>query len=562
MNRHFVAIVTVFPLLSGSGLGQAPQGPQAPPRDAAPSPQQTGIIRGRVVAAATGQPLHRVRLTLGTASAAPAAGPAAAAAPSAVTDTRGEFELTGVPPGSHSLTATRSGYLPLQYGQRRPREAGRTITVSPGQTVASIDFALHRMGVIAGRITDELGSPYAAVRVEATEVRYLQGQPIAVAAAITTTNDLGEYRLGGLWPGSYQIRASTQETWEADDGKSAFAYGVTYFPSVVGLDRAETMSLAVGQELAGIDMSLVVGRAARISGTVQSASGEPLAGQAVNLSDATRGIGGGRFSTGFAGAARSDRNGRFEFRSLAPGEYLVGSGGSSVAVVVDGADIDGVLLMPRKPSVLTGSIVSDDGSPLPFPASLTRVVIIDAGAASPLEPFIGPAGPQTISSSWTFRHTNMDGRYLFRITGVPPEWMLKNVELGGRDVTDTPLDVPGGGNEMAGLRMILSRASGTVSGAVVSRDGKPAPDSTVVVFADDSRRWGFGTRFVKAARPDNEGRFTVSGLPPGLYRAVARDNIVDGQWENQDFLQRAAADATRLTLTAGIVTTVTLQAVP
>jgi hypothetical protein len=156
----------------------------------------------------------------------------------------------------------------------------------------------------------------------------------------------------------------------------------------------------------------------------------------------------------------------------------------------------------------------------------------------------------------------MDGRYLFRITGVPPEWMLKNVELGGRDVTDTPLDVPGGGNEMAGLRMILSRASGTVSGAVVSRDGKPAPDSTVVVFADDSRRWGFGTRFVKAARPDNEGRFTVSGLPPGLYRAVARDNIVDGQWENQDFLQRAAADATRLTLTAGIVTTVTLQAVP
>src|SRR4029079_1678225 len=92
-----------------------------------------GVIRRRVTAAATGQPLHRVRVTLNTQNPNP---------PSAVTDTRGLFEITGVPPGAYSLTAARAGYLPVQYGQRRPREPGRTIQVASGETIEGIDLAL------------------------------------------------------------------------------------------------------------------------------------------------------------------------------------------------------------------------------------------------------------------------------------------------------------------------------------------------------------------------------------------------------------------------------------
>ena len=84
-------------------------------RDAVPAKQGTATVRGRITSA-TGQPLHRVRITLNGSVANP---------PTTVTDTRGLFELLNVPPGSYSLTAARAGYLTLQYGQRRPREAGR-----------------------------------------------------------------------------------------------------------------------------------------------------------------------------------------------------------------------------------------------------------------------------------------------------------------------------------------------------------------------------------------------------------------------------------------------------
>src|SRR3954467_3390487 len=97
----------------------AAQAQHTPPRGAATvtGTQRGGTIRGRVIAAATRQPLHRVRITLRTPDPA---------SPSPVPATPGPFELTNIPPGAYTLSASRGGYLPIQYGQRRPRESGRT----------------------------------------------------------------------------------------------------------------------------------------------------------------------------------------------------------------------------------------------------------------------------------------------------------------------------------------------------------------------------------------------------------------------------------------------------
>ena len=118
---------------------------QAPPREAAPKPGAAGsVVRGRVTSAATGQPLHRVRVTLNAPNPN---------APSGVTDTKGIFEILNVPAGSYAVTATRAGYLTIQYGQRRPREAVTVCPCGPAFHSTPPLIQAPRMAIIPGLIT-------------------------------------------------------------------------------------------------------------------------------------------------------------------------------------------------------------------------------------------------------------------------------------------------------------------------------------------------------------------------------------------------------------------------
>jgi hypothetical protein len=87
----------------------------------------------------------------------------------------------------YSITASRAGYLTVQYGQRRPHESGRTLEVHDGQLIEHVDMALPRGGVLSGRITDELGDPFPGARVEAVSLRYTRGRRVPLQAGIATT---------------------------------------------------------------------------------------------------------------------------------------------------------------------------------------------------------------------------------------------------------------------------------------------------------------------------------------------------------------------------------------
>jgi hypothetical protein len=543
----------LWPVLALSiGVG-APQ--QAPPRDAAQA-AGSAVVRGRVTAAATGQPLHRVRVTLNTSNPN---------SPTTVTDTRGMFELTNVPPGKYSLTARRAGYLTMQYGQRRPRESGRTFDLKDGDILEGVDMTLYRGGVLSGRIADETGEPTPGVRVEAVELRYMRGRRIPVAAGITTTNDVGEYRLSGLEPGMYQLRASTTDVWDSDDGKNSYVYAITYFPGGRRGDKPEHVNLTPGQEVSGLDMRLVAGSAARVTGVLTDANGDPMAGQVVNMDRITRTTGGALMSAGFGGVATTDARGVFEFAKLAAGEYNVYAGSQSnrvsSSVTLNEGEVRQVSLTPRPPSSVSGSIVTDDGKVPPFSAARLAIDPVAADSEIVLPPW-GAPNAQPPKADWTFRLASVDGSYLFRVNGLPDDWMVKAVTLGDRDLTDTPLTIARGGPEVQGLQVVISSSGAKLSGEVLDPQGRPAPDATVIVFAEDRARWTLASRFIKAVRPDNAGRFSAAGLPPGIYRAIAREVVVAGQWEDAEFLSSLVKDAVRLELGEGASETVKLTAGP
>ena len=136
--------------------------------------------------------------------------------------------------------------------------------------------------------------------------------------------------------------------------------------------------------------------------------------------------------------------------------------------------------------------------------------------------------------------------------------MLKSVRAGGRDVIDAPLPVtPGGAVE--GLQLVVGQGGAALTGEVADRTGQPSADAVVLVFAENRALWGIGSRFVRIARPgDRTARFSVSGLPAGVYRVIAREFVVEGQWEDAEFLQSLLRDATRVELAEGMTEKVSL----
>ena len=110
------------------------QGQRAnPPRDQRPAATTgTATIRGRVFAGDTGKPLRRARITV--------SGPELRGdSRNTSSDADGRYEVNDLPGGRYTLQVTRSGYLPLRYGQRRPLEQGKPLNLLDKQLADNID---------------------------------------------------------------------------------------------------------------------------------------------------------------------------------------------------------------------------------------------------------------------------------------------------------------------------------------------------------------------------------------------------------------------------------------
>ncbi len=71
--------------------------------------------------------------------------------------------------------------------------------------------------------------------------------------------------------------------------------------------------------------------------------------------------------------------------------------------------------------------------------------------------------------------------------------------------------------------------------------------------------WRPQARQITTARPDQNGRFQIRGLPPGDYFLAAIDPQQPGEWFVPAFLEQQTADASRLTLAEGATRTQDLR---
>ena len=98
----------------------------------------------------------------------------------------------------------------------------------------------------------------------------------------------------------------------------------------------------------------------------------------------------------------------------------------------------------------------------------------------------------------------------------------------GTDITDSGLDFKEG-QQTSGIEIMLTQRATEVSGTVQDARARPVTDFVVVAFMPDSSKWGFMSRHVRMVRPNQDGRFSIKGLPPDDYLLIALDYLEPGE---------------------------------
>lgn len=302
----------VFVLLAFSTLRAVQPAPDA------------GVITGRVVEQGTNTPVEDARVFLFPMSRPPDGRPPQQHQETSRAD--GSFRFEGLAPGRYGVRAEKTGYAMPGPGSGAPPmvvlEAGR-----PG--VAPV-VLLQRGGVVAGRVLSPGGEPVLEARVTA-----LRRGPGALAGRLmmggpgVATNDLGEFRLHSLAPGDYYIQASPRfESPNVRNTPATTRIAPTFYPGTTDVAAAQTVTIAAGATLNGIEIGMLRAPTFSISGVVVDEDERPVENALIVLaSDPAQGI----FTFTPPSQTHAATDGSFALEGILSGSYRLSAAAPSLS---------------------------------------------------------------------------------------------------------------------------------------------------------------------------------------------------------------------------------------
>jgi len=572
------SVSAAIPLLCVVSLAQTPV------RDRAAVEASAGIshIRGRVVAADTGTPLRRAQVrALGVTINRLTS-----------TDAEGRYEFQNLPAGRYTISVNKAGYVGLDFGQRRPFEGGRPLDIADAQIVEGIDFALPRGSVIAGRITDDAGDPIVGAYVHAMRYQYApDGRrrllPVESPSFLSNlTNDLGEFRLFGLMPGTYLVGAqpqnsrvvsltsNTSQTGGISSIDTRDGFLQTYFPGTPNVAEAQPVLVNLSEE-AQASFSLATGRMSKISGIARRSDGRAAAGMSVDLrpSDA-----GGEGASGW-GTSTVAADGSFSFANVPPGQYVLefqprqqsidvntgtvmrqGSDANEtrefarIPISLNGTDVTDLSIATRPGITVSGRVVMEQAKPRSAPSIRVRIGAASADSDGQTRGFEFPPVFTVAGDKGLFQLRDVMGVILFRPIAASP-LVLNAVTLNDEDITDKPYDWVNG--DLAGVEIHIAEQA-QLNGTAKNASGDTVRDFRVALFPAKARPSMLTRRFVHTGSADPNGRFHLTGLPSGDYLGVAVESFENGEEWDPVFQRRVLPAARRFSLSAGQTLTVEL----
>jgi hypothetical protein len=506
----------------------------------------------------------------------------------AVTDDDGRFAFADLPPGRYSLVAEKPAYVKTYYGSKRPgRPPGTPVAILANQPAPTVVIRMVHGAAIAGTVRDAFGAPVASSQLAIKQPIVVSGQRrlIDVPNLLiprATTDDKGRYRIYGLPPGEYTVQyfgggagyVGVRETLSADvelavremqTGTPASSPAAPppeprqitiaggYLPGVPDANGAQIISLRAGEERAGADLVVRLVRTMKVEGISLGPDGGPMTNVMVAIVNA-----GDRTMWGSPGLIRPGADGHFVAPPLTPGHYaFVGRASDAGAPVsapafysgevdffVGDSDVSGVILQFDRGVAVTGRLGLPNGS---TPADFTRVRLL----LTPVDSLasMGPAPPAaTIAPDGTFKFDGI-GAGKWRVTGsLPGGWSLRSATLDGRDTLDFPFEVAHG-QPVSGLVVSVIDRPTEISGTLRDASGQLTSEYSMVAFSTDRALWTSAPRRVSSAvRLSSDGRYRVTGLPPGEYYLSALADFDPVQLGDPAFLESLISQSIKVTL--------------
>jgi protocatechuate 3,4-dioxygenase beta subunit len=462
----------------------------------------------------------------------------------------GAFVFSGVPDGSYAIEASRNGFV-IRPG-RSPH-----FSLGAGQNVTQLYIKFLPAGAISGVVVDQDREPVAAVDVTALRLDYLPGGARQVQeAARATTDDRGSFRLAGLRPGSYFLRAGGQIQHPRDASplkqspERTVQYRDTYFPEdAVALETAQPIRLTAGAESTNVQIQVRPEARFRIEGKSEGAN-KPTQVSYARTDGLLSNVG---------HSIQVQPGGSFQIRNLPPGEYLLNAeavrngfmssvGYAKVRLVDANERIEfqpGSAARVRGKAVSSVSIAGFRVFLGKYLEAVNVIYLSEIGAEGAFD--IRNAPPGEFWFDVRGRRWDDDSLY------------VKKAECGGADYTTRQIAL-NLGTQISNCELTIGNDSGTVTGQAMD-DDKPVPDLTVVLIPRqaDLRRI---PRYSRTALTGADGRFQIRGAIPADYYVFAVPSSEDHPYFAPGFADSHRNAALSVTVQPGEVQVVTLKPLP
>ena len=459
----------------------------------AQSAPEPASVAGVVTNSITGEPVTRAHVTVTCPSSGPQKGMQGYGA---LANAKGEFSISPLPFGECWVTAQRIGFVSMGPNER--------VSLSAGTHKEAIKLKLVPAGAITGRVVNAAGEPCPGVVVLAEGV-----YPGSIMA-----DDQGQFRLGGLPPGRYRVKA-TKETLPFPpeiraDGSVEVYDADTYYPNSLSAKTAQWLEVRAGAEVTGIEVRMVRTPVVGISGKV---TGMPAGVKNVGVNLVPNGRGTG---------VRPD--GTFTIWRIPPGKYSLHaqqwSGQASlrsapVEIEVTTANLENLELPMIPPFEIAGQLRFDDDQAKQPPRPPTRADGTTPQAPPPpphveLHPIIqmfGESFGSPIAADDSFAIDNIaPGRYRVSTSGMTG--FVKSLRAGDTETEGNILDVSNGSR--GPVTLTLSSNFAEISGTASDFKG-PAADVRIALV-------GEGTDF-QVTNSDASGSYRFRAAP-GKYKLV------------------------------------------